>query len=92
MRTEKAGLAVKLVILILMIAVLLALLSVRSQLEQARRDRDLISRQVQAQLEINASLTEDIADDGGSGSIYDIARERLGLIEPGEKVFVDANH
>lgn len=92
MRTEKAGLAVKLVILILMIAVLLALLSVRSQLEQARRDRDLISRQVQAQMEINASLTEDIADDGGSGSIYDIARERLGLIEPGEKVFVDANH
>lgn len=92
MRTEKAGLAVKLVILILMIAVLLALLSVRSQLEQARRDRDLISRQVQAQMEINASLKEDIADDGGSGSIYDIARERLGLIEPGEKVFVDANH
>ncbi len=92
MRTEKAGLAVKLVILILMIAVLLALLSVRSQLEQARKDRDLISRQVQAQMEINASLTEDIADNGGSRSIYDIARERLGLIEPGEKVFVDANH
>lgn len=89
---KKAGLATKLLILVLMVAMTLALLSLQGKLEQAQKDLDALNRQVQAQTEINAGLADEIANGGGDENIYSIARERLGLVEPGEKVFVDANH
>ena len=92
MRTKKAGLATKLVILILLIAVALALLSVRGQLQTAQEQLDEVTRQGRAQTEINAGLAEDIANSGDAGRIEDIAREKLDLVEPDERVFVDANH
>lgn len=92
MQAERSGLAAKLVILVLLIAVSLALLTIQGKLEQAQRELDAMTRLVQAQTEINADLTEDIANSGGADSIFDIARERLGLVEPDEKVFVDVNH
>lgn len=90
MRTERAGLTIKLVILCLLIALSLALISMRGKLEAAKELRDATARQIQAQREINA----DLENSGGeeSDSIFDIAREKLGLVEPGERVFVDANH
>ena len=88
----KAGLATKLVILLLMIAVLLALFSLWGRLETARAERDLAARQVQAQLDINAGLTEEIEQGGAGEGAARIAREKLGLVEPNEQVFVDANH
>lgn len=91
MRLERATLTTKLVILAFMIAVVLALLSVQSRLREAQKELDAVKRQVQAQTEINAGLAEDIAN-SGSGDLFDVARERLGLVEPDEKVFVDANH
>lgn len=92
MKTERAGLTVKLVILFLLIALTLSLISVRGKLEEARQLRDATARQVQAQREINADLAGDIAAGSGSESLFNIAREKLGLVEPGERVFVDANH
>lgn len=92
MRTGKAGFATKLVILILFIAVLLALISTWGRLEAARSELEQMTRQVQAQTEINAGLTEDIANSENADRILDIARERLGLVRPDEKVFVDTNH
>ena len=47
---------------------------------------------MRAQTEINAGLAEDIANSGDAGRIEDIAREKLDLVEPDERVFVDANH
>lgn len=89
MRTERAGLTIKLVILCLLIALSLALISMRGKLEAAKELRDATARQIQAQREINADLEN---SGGESDSIFDIAREKLGLVEPGERVFVDANH
>ena len=74
------------------IAVALALLSVRGQLQTAQEQLDEVTRQVRAQTEINAGLAEDIANSGDAGRIEDIAREKLDLVEPDERVFVDANH
>lgn len=90
MRTERAGLTIKLVILCLLIALSLALISMRGKLEAAKELRDATARQIQAQREINADLENSGGE--GSDSIFDIAREKLGLVEPGERVFVDANH
>lgn len=91
MRAQRAGLATKLLILLLLMAALLALLSARTRLEEARRELEAVNRQVQAQREINAGLAGNGADGGADGAL-DVARARLGLVEPDEKVFVDANH
>lgn len=92
MRTKKAGLATKLVILTMLVAVTLALLSVRTRLQTAQSELDALSEQVRSQTEINAGLEEDIANSGDPDKIADIAREKLDLIEPGERVFANANN
>ena len=92
MKTKKAGITTKIVILVLTIAVVLALLSIQGQLEEARSQLDAVTRQVQAQTEINAGLAEDIAHSGDTDRLAEIAREKLDLVQPDEKVFVDANH
>lgn len=88
----KTGLATKLAIILLLVAVLLALFSMWGRLETAKAERDRAAKQVQAQIEINAGLAEDALRGGADGSIARIAREKLGLVEPNEQVFVDANH
>lgn len=92
MRTKKAGVATKLVILILLLAVSLALLSVRARMQSAQEARDALEAQVRSQTEINAGLSEDIANSGDPDKIADIAREKLDLVEPGERVFANANN
>ena len=92
MRTKKAGLATKLIILTMLVAVTLALLSVRGRLQTAQEELDTLAEQVRSQTEINAGLAEDIANSGDPDKIADIAREKLNLVEPGERVFANANH
>ena len=92
MRTKKTGLATKLVILTMLVAVTLALLSVRTRLQTAQSELDALSEQVRSQTEVNAGLAEDIANSGDPDKIADIAREKLDLIEPGERVFANANN
>lgn len=91
MRTKKAGLASKLVILILFLAVSLGLLSVRTQLQTAQKELEELEMQVQSQIEINAGLEEDIANRDDPEKLASIARERLGLVEPGERVFANTS-
>lgn len=92
MQIKKAGLATKLIILILLLAVSLALLSVRSQLQDAQNELAALTQEVRAQTVINAGLLEDIANSGDPDKIADIAREKLDLVAPGERVFAGANN
>lgn len=92
MQTKKAGIATKLVILILLLATSLALLSVRGRMQTAQDELDALERQVRSQTEINAGLAEDIANSGDPEKIADIAREKLGLVAPGERVFANTNN
>lgn len=88
----RAGLATKLAIVLLLVAVLLALFSVWGKLEAAQAERDLAARKVQAQIEINTGLNEELQLGGDGESTENIAREKLGLVKPNEQVFVDTNH
>lgn len=92
MRTKKASIATKLIILILLLAVSLSLLSVRAQMQAAQEKLDALQQQVYSQTEINAGLAEDIANRDDPDKLADIAREKLGLVEPGERVFAATNH
>lgn len=91
MKLKRAGVATKLLVLVLLAAVAAALLSTQAKLNAAQADREALSRQVQAQREANAALEEGIARSADPDYLADIARSRLGLMEPGEIEFVDSS-
>ena len=91
MKLKRAGMATKLLILVLLAAVAIALLSTQAKLSAARASREALNRQVQEQREANAALQDGIDHSGDPEYLADIARSRLGLVEPGEIEFVDAS-
>ncbi len=90
-RTKKAGLLTKLVVLALLIYLAIALLNLQGRIRQTQAERDSLSRQVAEQTQTNADLAEDIANPDDPDRIADIARDKLGLVVPGEKVFIITN-
>ncbi len=91
MKVKRAGMATKLLVLVLMAALAAALLTTQAKLNAAQADRDELARQVLAQQEANAALADDIAHSGDPEYMADIARSKLGLLEPDEIEFVDSS-
>ena len=91
MKVKRAGMATKLLVLVLLAALAVALLSTQAKLSAAQAERDGLARQVEAQREANAELADDIAHSGDPEYLADIARSKLGLLEPDEIEFVDSS-
>ena len=87
MKLKKASLLTKLVILALLIGTATGLLTMRSQLQAAQADLAAAQQQVEGQEQINADLADAVENSGDPDRQADLAREKLGLVEPGEYVF-----
>ena len=92
MKVKRAGVGTKLLVLVLLVAAVTGLLSVRSQLTAAQSQRDRLQAQVQAQVETNSALEDAIAHSDDLEYIANIARSKLGLLEPDEIRFVDTSN
>ena len=90
-KTKKAGLLTKLVILALLIYLATSLLDLQGRIRETQAERDALSRQVAEQTQVNADLAEDVANPDDPDRIADIARDKLGLVVPGEKAIVITN-
>ena len=91
-KVKRAGIGTKILVLVLLVAAVTALLSMRTQLKTAQARRDLLSQQVQAQLEVNNALADDIAHSNDLEYLANIARDKLGLLLPDEIRFVDTSN
>ncbi len=91
MKVKRAGIATKLLVLVLLAALAAALLSTQASLNAAQSDRDELARQVEEQREANAELADEIAHSGDPEYLADIARSKLDLLEPDEIEFVDSS-
>ena len=91
MKVKRAGMATKLLVLVLLAALAVALLSTQAKLSAAKSERDELVRQMEAQREANAELADDIAHSDDPDYLADIARSKLGLLEPDEIEFVDSS-
>ena len=91
MKLKRAGMATKLLVLVLLAVLAAALLSTQAKLNAAQSDRDELVRQVEKQREANAALADDIAHSGDLDYLADIARSKLDLLEPDEIEFVDSS-
>ena len=87
MKVKRAGLLTKIVVLALLIGLAIALLDLRSQLEDAQAQKAVLTAQVDAQTQVNADLSDAVENSDDPDRQADIARGKLGLVEPGEYIF-----
>lgn len=86
MKTKKAGLLTKIVVLALLIGLSITLLDLRSQLQEAQSQKDGLAAQVQAQTQVNADLADAVENSDDPERQNGIARSGLGLVVPGEVI------
>lgn len=91
MKLKRSGAGTKILILVLLVAAVTALLSMRTKLTAAQAERDQLRAKVQAQVEVNSTLEDAIAHSDDLEYIANIARNKLGLLEPDELRFVDTS-
>ena len=87
MRVTRASLLTKIVILALLIIVAISLLELSGRMDQAQAQKADLERQVAAQIQVNADLQDAIEHSDDPEWIADVAREKLGLVAPGEIIF-----
>ena len=85
--SKKAGLLTKVVIFALLIYMTGTLMSMHGRIAEAQANVELLQQQVESQHQRNAELLDAIENSDDPDHRKDTARQRLGLLEPGEKVF-----
>ena len=83
------GFFTKVLVVILLAALTWQLSTLRRQVADAEEQRQALELQVAARQEENDSLQESIDHGGSLEEMLRIAREKLGLVAPNEKVFYD---
>lgn len=91
MKLKKAGLITKIVILAIVAYMALSLVGMRGQVASARAERDRMEEQVKNLTAANAAVAYEIAHNDENETLESIARDRLGLVLPGETVYYDIN-
>ncbi len=88
-KTQKklGGKLMGLVLLLLFIAASVQLVELLGDLQEARAEEASYAQQLAALKRENAQLEADIARSGDPDTVANIARDELGLVAPGEKVF-----
>lgn len=92
MKLRKASIITKIVIAALILYAGVTLVSLRGQVADARAEREELQRLVEETTATNAELEYEIAHSEDDEIIEDIARDKLGLVMPGEKIFYDVGN
>ena len=80
-----------LLLIVLLIAVGVELLNVSGKLRTARNEQTRVTAQVQQRQQENEALQSDLDKADDEEFLKNLAREQLGLAEPGERIFYDVN-
>ena len=90
-RRKKGGLVLA-VVLLLIAVVGVEVVQVYGQINEAVVQEQLLQAQVERQTQANAALREDLSRADDEDFIKELARELLGLADPGERIFYDVNN
>ncbi|SFP26748.1 Cell division protein FtsB [Oscillibacter sp. PC13] len=91
-RRTRASLPTKILILVLLAATGWQLYRLQGQVDAARAEKEALAAQVQVQQQENDSISADIAAGNTQEKMEEIARDELGLVSPGERVFYDVSN
>ena len=90
-RSGVAGILVKLVLIALLIYAGVTLYNLQQQIQSAKEQETQLTAQVQDLEDRNSALRADIAAAGDQEKLEDVARDELGMVQSGEKVFYDTH-
>lgn len=91
MKFKKAGIFTTLVIAALMLYAVISLVMVHRQTQQLQDRAAALQQQVSDMTQSNAELQYQIDHSEDDDMIESVAREKLGLVKPGEKIFYDTS-
>lgn len=77
-----------LLLLLLLVSLGWQLVRINRQVETAQAQKEELAEQVESRQAENDALRADIADGGSQEKKEEIARDELGMVAPGERVFV----
>ena len=86
-RRSRGGILPKVLIVVVLVVIGVQLRSLHLQVQEAEAQRDALAQQVQDQQQENDALAADIAEGATDEKMQEIARDELGLGEPGEEVY-----
>lgn len=92
MKLKRASIFTKIVILAMIVYAAISLVNTRERIAQAEADREILQAKVDQALQANAELEYDIAHSTDPETIAEVARTKLGLVMPGEKIFYDVGN
>ena len=88
MKTKRATLLTKLVVLALLVVSATALLDLQKQIAQAEAQKAELEAQVAQQTQTNADLQDAVDNSGDPERKEDLARSKLGLAAPDEQIII----
>ena len=89
---RKSGALAVLVVLALLLAVGYQLMNIRAKLALAEEERSVLTERVARQEQENRSLEAALARAEDPEYLQQLARDRLGMVSPGQKDFYDVSH
>ena len=91
-RKKRAGMFAVLFVLILLLTVGYQLMSTRAKLASAQAEQSILAERVARQEQENRSLEAALARSEDPEYLQQLARDRLGMVSPGQKDFYDVSH
>lgn len=88
-KLKRAGFLTKIVVVVLLVYLAIMLLNLRGKIQDAETELASYQAKIEEQQQINAQLESDVANGTAEDELESIARYKLGLVAPGEKVFYD---
>ena len=92
MKVKKTSVVTKIVIVALIVYAVVSLISVRGKTAHALQQKTELQQKVTQMAEANAELKYGIDHSTDDQTIENIAREKLGLVKPGEVIFYDTGN
>lgn len=91
MKFKRTGIIMIVIILVLVVFAGVRIATLRAQIDDAREKTDALQNRYDTLAQENAELNYEIEHSDDPETIEDIARSKLGLVMPGEKIFIDLN-
>ncbi len=91
-KRKKVSLPVKIAVIAFALYAAVTLLSLQTRIKGQRESNEALADRLSQQEETNAKLEEDLSSELSDEDLMDMARERLGLVLPGERVFVGVSN
>ena len=88
----RASLLTKVLVLVLLLGIGWQLFSLQEDVRTAQAEKDRLELELLAQRQENDALAADIAEGNTQEKMEEMARQELGLVYPGERVFFDISN